>query len=1196
MKISGVDFPIELLKALRDGELVVFAGAGVSVGPPACLPMFSGLAEEIARGTGEVRGKDEPEDRFLGRLQDKGVHVHDIAAQVLSKRGDEPPGPTALHSNILRLYSKPDLLRVVTTNFDLLFEQAASDVFETDPKLYSAPVLPLGGDFEGIVHVHGDINHPGNAVLTDADFGRAYLTEGWARRFLATLFGSFPVLFIGYSHSDVVMNYLARALTVSETERYVLAPSDEDETTLRDWQLRGIQRIEYPKSPDDNYRGLYEGVSGLAEFVRRDSNDWKSRITTIAEQPPSDNEEQIDLIDYALLDAELTRHFISAKTPPEWIGWLAKRDDIDGLFTTDTNYSLSERDVHLSHWLAQTFAREHSDPLFQLIGQRGMCLHPDFWWKLARVIGEDTDVPMDPESLSRWVSIFRSTPPLLSDEDIFGWLEWGQLGERCMEVGLTNCCIDIFELMAGGRLEIDQPFVFLDGEYHKPIIRAEFKSVCDYATINELWVRALKPKLDNVAEPLLARIVELLEKRHRILHARQAANRVHDPLDFPRSSVTPIDVFIDAARDCLEHLLEHRAELAAFWCERVIRADPLFLRKLAVHALHVRNDMSETDKIKWLLSCHDILDLPTETETLQVLRATYPHATPQQREVVIADVLAFRWPDEDDKEGEDKAAYEHFHWLYRLHEIDPECTLTKQELDKVWSNYPYYRPREEPGTVTVKEDDWTGNEREDDWIGNESPWNVEELLARPAGEWTHELLSFQPSDLLGPNREGLQIAVEEAAKQDLDWSLQLADTLAVAGNWQTDLWPPLLRSWCGEYGQIQSGRVLGYLKSSALHVQHGRLVVEALIAVLSNDSVPNASALLPEANQIAKDLGQHRNQVNLAPTVDDWLFRAINSVAGKLAQYWVVSLDVWRKQREPAPERMSWEYRSVFTEIIADVTQAGTLGKAVLGCFSAHLLEADEPWATRNLLPLFGQADNMPAYQAVWDGFLSGQKTLHLAELLKDSFFEAISRLNTHLAGGRSREKFVRDFTLMLEYVFSDPTEILNDWIPKFFANAGDEDRVRFGQNLSSRIKRMEDAQQRTLWDGWLGRYLANRLQGVPAPLLPDEVGAILGWLPHFKSLFPDAVELAGKLPPQQLDHSDTLYRINQGTLWETYPEAVAALVAFLDRCTLAPYVWHFEGKELIDKLLEADLTDDSKRSLLEISVRRGLRLEKGTS
>ena len=38
-------------------------------------------------------------------------------------------------------------------------------------------------------------------VLTDADFGRAYLTEGWAQRFLVDVFREFTVLFIGYSLS-----------------------------------------------------------------------------------------------------------------------------------------------------------------------------------------------------------------------------------------------------------------------------------------------------------------------------------------------------------------------------------------------------------------------------------------------------------------------------------------------------------------------------------------------------------------------------------------------------------------------------------------------------------------------------------------------------------------------------------------------------------------------------------------------------------------------------------------------------------------------------------------------------------------------------------------------------------------------------------------------------------------------------------
>ena len=186
MKISGVDFPIELLKALRDGELIVFAGAGVSMGPPASLPDFRGLAKTIAEGTGEKKGKHEREDRFLGRLKDKGAHVHDIAARVLSGKGGRPPAPNDLHFNILRLYSKPESLRLVTTNFDLLFEQAARDVVETLPTTYSAPALPLGEEFKGIVHVHGDINRPDNSVLTR----RRLWTRIFDRRLGAAIPGS----------------------------------------------------------------------------------------------------------------------------------------------------------------------------------------------------------------------------------------------------------------------------------------------------------------------------------------------------------------------------------------------------------------------------------------------------------------------------------------------------------------------------------------------------------------------------------------------------------------------------------------------------------------------------------------------------------------------------------------------------------------------------------------------------------------------------------------------------------------------------------------------------------------------------------------------------------------------------------------------------------------------------------------------
>ena len=53
MKLGGIDFPSALMTALRDHRLVVFAGAGVSMGKPASIPDFRTLAKQIAQGTGE---------------------------------------------------------------------------------------------------------------------------------------------------------------------------------------------------------------------------------------------------------------------------------------------------------------------------------------------------------------------------------------------------------------------------------------------------------------------------------------------------------------------------------------------------------------------------------------------------------------------------------------------------------------------------------------------------------------------------------------------------------------------------------------------------------------------------------------------------------------------------------------------------------------------------------------------------------------------------------------------------------------------------------------------------------------------------------------------------------------------------------------------------------------------------------------
>ena len=297
MRIAGVDVPEPLLNALRDGELVVFAGAGVSMGPPAGLPDFGRLADQVAEGRFLTKGADEPEDRFLDRLAESGLDVHQRAATALQQ---DRPEPTALHHNILRLHARPENVRVVTTNFDLLFEQAAASEFNPEPRAYYAPALPLGSRFQGLVHIHGSVDEPEEMILTSQDFGRAYLTQsdGWARRFLVELFGNCVVLFVGYSHSDTIMTYLTPSLPRTDKERrFALVGVLEEGRGY--WDGMGITPIMFPQEYPGDFSGLDGFMAGLSLHMRRGILDWQRDITAIAGGLPPIDEETAGIIEHA---------------------------------------------------------------------------------------------------------------------------------------------------------------------------------------------------------------------------------------------------------------------------------------------------------------------------------------------------------------------------------------------------------------------------------------------------------------------------------------------------------------------------------------------------------------------------------------------------------------------------------------------------------------------------------------------------------------------------------------------------------------------------------------------------------------------------------------------------------------------------------------------------------------------------------
>lgn len=197
MWLRDIQFPARLIEAHRLGDLVIFVGAGASLDPPSGLPDYRSLAKLIAEEAQVTDITDEDlhhPDVLLGRLADeRGV---DVRGRIAAHIGIAASQPNRLHRAIASLSAARQPVRLVTTNYDAHLSLALTEA-GVEFREFVAPALPMGDDFDGVVHLHGCLREVPRMIATDSDFGRAYLLDAWAARFLERMFSLYAVLFVG---------------------------------------------------------------------------------------------------------------------------------------------------------------------------------------------------------------------------------------------------------------------------------------------------------------------------------------------------------------------------------------------------------------------------------------------------------------------------------------------------------------------------------------------------------------------------------------------------------------------------------------------------------------------------------------------------------------------------------------------------------------------------------------------------------------------------------------------------------------------------------------------------------------------------------------------------------------------------------------------------------------------------------------
>lgn len=229
----------QLVDALMRNSLVVFVGAGLSVGSG--LPTWASLIAPLATELGCKTPKPGPgfgEEllRIAGHYEDengRNALVRKLRAG-LDIRGAVP---NAAHAALAALFPRG---AIVTTNYDDLIERSYRDAsLRVQPVVADSNLPYWDGGAMHVIKLRGDLDNPESLVVTQRDYDTHPLSHPLLVQQTKSLLVTHTPLFVGYSHSDpdtaLILHQLQFQLGIHMRQIYSVQ-FDMDDATRSAWQ------------------------------------------------------------------------------------------------------------------------------------------------------------------------------------------------------------------------------------------------------------------------------------------------------------------------------------------------------------------------------------------------------------------------------------------------------------------------------------------------------------------------------------------------------------------------------------------------------------------------------------------------------------------------------------------------------------------------------------------------------------------------------------------------------------------------------------------------------------------------------------------------------------------------------------------------------------------------------------------------
>jgi hypothetical protein len=1154
MWISDVDIPEGLIRAARAGSLVIFVGAGASRDAPANLPDFRRLTSDIAAEANVDFQPAELEhpDVLLGRIGDGGVDVHQRVRAHIDAPGSSP---NALHAAIVDLALATRTPRIVTTNYDSHLTSVI-DARGLGWDQFVAPALPMGDDFGGVVYLHGSLHQePRHLIVTDADFGRAYLRDAWAARFLERMFASFTVLFVGYSHGDIVMRYLARSLG-SQSSRYVLTPDPD----AADWRRLNIRSVAYELRASSHV-ALTEVIARWARRLSMGLLDHRQQLAQLVAAPPSSVPEEQSYLTSVVGDEHAIVLFTDLARGEAWLRWAAAQPECRPLF--DSNIAPTRSSLALAFWFAQQCLGDEalSNVGLSILSEAGGHMSAALW----NAIGQQLHVNGSPRTRwqQSWVVALVENAPLEGRD----WLEYALVASTWPDD--RDAALLLFDHLTEPHIVV-RPSFGLGGA-----ARFDVDVRGDDHWLRESWAKLLQPNLTSIVHDVVAIADRHLRRAHQLLIAAGAANPGWDPVSFGRSSITThaqdrygdtIGVLIDTARDCLDLLVASDAPSATAIIHAWSASEVPILRRLAIHAVAVDTTRSGTDELAWLLDHGWLFDHQLKHEVFELLASALPSA-----DDAIVDRLVAAATVGPEGLDDDVRAYEAFNvlvWIDR-YSTAPSASAA---IAQAQAEHPDFGKREHPDF-----DSWS----ETGVRGYTPPMPVEDfhaLLHRDRTAALDKLTEFKEVrfSIDKPSWDDAVSLVRQVVGANPEDGFVL---LGPDADLDHDLIGATIRGWAsGELADEVAQRVIDWLSTPDLD-QWGDEIAR-LLAGHGGTERRTEWHRFDVARELARDIARRLADEPVPADTSDWLGKAINAPAGLLAEFWLHAIAYdWNSDRDNWTGLDTYS-RGAIEELLHRDDLHGALAEVIIASQLHFFFAADRDWCQTNVLPLLGW-DNPDHARRTWDGFLFwGRWTDQLLEagLLRhylntarhiDVFRDEIHRqLAEHLAG-------------VALYSEIDPLT----WTAEFTAITPESERVEWLNQIAWMLDRLDADARQQQWNRWMRDYWARRLDSIPSRLTTEEASALAGWVVHLDGAIDDAVDLAVAAPAGLEQHGNVLHDLSKHV--QRAPAAYARLLAHLLTGTNPPF-WDCHYLQGIVVQLRSRADEEDVRRIREQGLRLG--------